>query len=122
MRGYMYAEQYPNSIRAIVLDGLVDHNRSTIDFTNSESNGFSLTQRRMLEWMSANTTSALHGRDVVDLYRELVERADKNAIPAPSCVKSETCRAEVTGDDILGSQFQPCQLSSHIMGGLVTSA
>ena len=99
-RGSQYAQLYPDNIRAMILDGVIDHALSTTAFTASESLGYDLELRRMLEWMGQNSSSSLHGRNAIDLFPELIKRADKTPIEIPSCVESKECFPDVTGDDI----------------------
>lgn len=103
----MYAQLWPQNIRAMVLDGVVDHSIDATQFSAAWSQSYSLTQRRMLKWMETNSSSALYGRDVVTLFHDLVKTADRKPLPAPACVTSETCLPEVTGDDIRYAAFQP---------------
>ena len=100
MRGFDYAALYPDNIGAMVLDGLVDHSLDITALTTSQVASFSLTMRRMLEWMSSNSSSALQGRDVVEIWRELIQRADDTPIPAPECVQSGLCFPKVTSGDL----------------------
>ena len=91
----------------MILDSVSDHSVDAIPYAASESYSYSVVQRRMLEWMAANTTSALHGRDVVTLFHDLIKRADEHPLPAPECVGSGACFPNVTGDDIRHATFNP---------------
>ena len=84
----------------MVLDGVVDHSSSTAAMSASAIHSTSLTMRRMLDWMHQNESSALYGRDTVKIWRELVERANENPLPAPDCVKTGICFPFVSGDDL----------------------
>lgn len=63
--------------------------------------------RRMLDWMHQNESSALYGRNTVKIWRELIERADENPLPAPDCVKSGLCFPHVSGDDLRTAMAGP---------------
>jgi len=66
----------------------------------SQAYSMSATMQRMLDWMRDNSTSVLFERDTAKMWRELIERADQEPIPAPECAKSGLCVSEVSGDDI----------------------
>lgn len=100
LRGSQYAQLYPDNIRAMILDGVVDHSISATQFSASESLGYDVAQRRMLEWMGSNSSSALDGRDAVKIHKDLVKKADETPLLVPGCAESGLCFANVTGDDI----------------------
>lgn len=106
LRGFHYAEQFPNNLRAMILDGLVDHSMSTLAMTASQAQTYSLTLRRMLNWMSTSPDSVLQGEAVVDIWRDLVEQADQEPIPAPDCVGSTSCFPTVNSNDIRYNVFE----------------
>jgi TAP-like protein len=54
---------------------------------------------RFAAWCARDTGCALHGRDVLALYDQLVARANRRAIPAPGCA-NRPCRRTVSGSDI----------------------
>lgn len=100
MRGFDYAALYPENVGSMVLDGAVDHSLSTTAAFASQVHSFSLVMRRMLQWMSDNSTSSLHGRDTIKIWRDLVERADADPLAAPDCVQSQACFPSVNGADL----------------------
>jgi pimeloyl-ACP methyl ester carboxylesterase len=112
LRGQLYAQLYPQNIRSMTLDGIVDHSQDITSFLSTEGQGYNLVQRRLLEWMSTNTSSALHGRDVVTLYHDLLKRASDDPIPAPNppisvCGSANGCWPNVTSEDIRNAIFNP---------------
>jgi pimeloyl-ACP methyl ester carboxylesterase len=103
----MYAHLYPDNIRTMVLDGVVDHSLSEVMFSASEAASYSITQRRMFDWMSKNELSALQGRDVAIEYSDLLQRVEQKPITLPACVESGTCYPNVTGDNLRQATFDP---------------
>ena len=106
LRGSQYAQIYPDHINTMVLDGIVDHSMTVTQFTASEAHSYSATQRRMLEWVASNSTSAMHGRDMVTLFHELIDGVNQNPIHMPECARSEQCFPSINDDDIRNYAFR----------------
>ncbi|KIN02979.1 hypothetical protein OIDMADRAFT_119587 [Oidiodendron maius Zn] len=104
--GAQYAELYPENIRAMVLDGNVDHSAPEIYATTAESETYENELDRFSEWCSRNETCALYGQDVGRIFDELVATADSSPISAPGCLPTAdtkvagTCQPHVTGEDV----------------------
>lgn len=105
--GAQYAELFPENIRAMVLDGNVDHSAPEIYALTAESSTYENELDRFFDWCSKNTMCALHGqKDLPHIFDNLVAEADKNPIPAPGCLATATgslagtCFPNVTGEDI----------------------
>lgn len=98
--GATYAELYPQSIRAMVLDGNMDHSQSETSTLVGESSTYEIVLGRFADWCSRNSTCALYERDVLQLFDHLVATAAKSPIPAPACKVSGACRSNVTGEEI----------------------
>jgi pimeloyl-ACP methyl ester carboxylesterase len=97
--GTLYAERYPKRIRAMALDGILDHSISTEALFADDAAAYEDTFNRFAAWCAQTAECALHGRDVTSLFDGLTQRADQQPIPAPRCTAT-TCRSPVTGDDI----------------------
>jgi pimeloyl-ACP methyl ester carboxylesterase len=97
--GVLYAERYPERIRTMALDGVLDHSISTSSLFADNAASYEDTFNRFAAWCAQTTTCALYGRDVAALFDRLGQQADRQPIPAPQCANGE-CRATVTGDDI----------------------
>ncbi|MDQ3693182.1 MAG: alpha/beta hydrolase [Chloroflexota bacterium] len=98
--GATYASLYPDQIRAMALDGALDHNTAGLQMLNNEAAAHEATLRQFALWCDANPDCALHGEDVLAVYDELVAQGNASPLPAPRCEASGTCRATVTGDQL----------------------
>ena len=96
-----YAQLFPNNIRAMVIDAVLDHSWGLVRSSASEATGEALTLKHFLEWASTNKTSALYKQDAAKILFDLVKQADKHPIPVPGC-PSTVCRP-VRGEDIRGA-------------------
>jgi pimeloyl-ACP methyl ester carboxylesterase len=75
--GEEYVERYPDRVRAIVLESVVDHHpTSTSAFLSSQSWALQDSFDAFVDWCDATTPCALHGRDVRAVYAGLLARAD----------------------------------------------
>jgi pimeloyl-ACP methyl ester carboxylesterase len=97
--GALYAARYPTRIRTMALDGIFDHGLpfTTIFSDNARAYEDSLT--RFAAWCAADTSCALYGRDALAVYDQLVQRANRQPIPAPGCT-DHPCRRTVSGSDL----------------------
>lgn len=93
-----YAELFPENIRAFAMDAIVDHSSDQFDLVIATSTAEQALDR-FLTWSAESEDSALYGLNAVQLFDELVTNASQVPLPAPSC--NGSCRADVTGDEIL---------------------
>ena len=84
--GAAYAELYPQHIRAMTLDGNVDHSQSRTTNLVTESTTYETELGRFAEWCSRVPTCELHGQDVGQLLDDLVKTADAQPIPC-TCMR-----------------------------------
>ena len=82
--GSLYAERYPNEIRAMVLDGAVDRALSEPVMLSEEARAAEDEFVRWAQWCKASAECPLHGRDVLKIWDRLIARADRSPIPAPN--------------------------------------
>jgi pimeloyl-ACP methyl ester carboxylesterase len=81
--GAVYAELYPNRVRAMVLDGAVDHSRSTARAAVDEARAIEAAFHRFAAWCRAAPDCALRGDDIVAGFDALIARADRGEITDP---------------------------------------
>ncbi|MDX6325646.1 MAG: hypothetical protein QOK15_2000 [Nocardioidaceae bacterium] len=97
--GETYADLYPHRIRTMALDAALVHSLPVRTMLADEAGGYERSLDRFFRWCRGSSACALHGRNVRRLYRQLVRRANRSPIPAPSC-HQPGCRPYVTGEDI----------------------
>lgn len=84
LMGQQYAELFPDRVRAMVLDGNMDHSMtSTYDFLATETAAVERNFTRFAHWCDTDERCALHGRDVVGLYGELRDAARAGELTDP---------------------------------------
>ena len=80
--GELYAAKYPDRVRAMVLDGAIDHARPMRQAIVEEAAATEDGLRRFAGWCSAADECALHGQDVLARYDELMAEAVAHGVPS----------------------------------------
>ncbi len=97
--GAQYAQLFPDNIRTMALDGIVQHSQSEASNLIIESSSYELVLNGFFDWASTNKSSALQGKNVEGIWTSLIANASMKAIPAPAC-NGTVCRTSVTAEDI----------------------
>ncbi|MFG2088955.1 MULTISPECIES: alpha/beta hydrolase [unclassified Spirillospora] len=83
--GAQYAETYPNRIRAMVLESVMDHSVAiTRSFLRDQGAAAQDSFDEFVRWCSAGTGCVLHGRDVRTVWKGLLARAERGELENPS--------------------------------------
>jgi pimeloyl-ACP methyl ester carboxylesterase len=81
--GEQYAERYPDRVRALVLDSVVDHSVGTRELFDA---GVAATQdafEEFVAWCDPTNDCALHGQDVRAVWAHLLDRAQRGDLRNP---------------------------------------
>ncbi|RRO16036.1 alpha/beta hydrolase [Saccharopolyspora rhizosphaerae] len=81
--GQMYAEQFPERVRALVLDSVFDHSQDTTGFVVTQAEAAEDSFDEFAAWCDRDAACALHGEDVGAVFDELYERAEAGELPQP---------------------------------------
>ncbi|HEX2133802.1 MAG TPA: alpha/beta hydrolase, partial [Actinophytocola sp.] len=85
LMGQQYAERYPHRIRAMVLDGNMDHSlRSAWEFMRTETEPVERNFLEFADWCDTTPACALHGQDTRAVYADLRERAKAGDLTDPA--------------------------------------
>jgi pimeloyl-ACP methyl ester carboxylesterase len=84
-----YAQQFPDRIRAAVLDGPLDHSMGTERLVTDEAVAAQDVFDRFADWCENEASCALHGRDVKAEYNALIDRAPLPATGDPDGATAE---------------------------------
>ena len=126
--GSEYAERSPDNIRAMALDGIVDHSVSGQDLWGPEANGYEVTMNQFFEWCEKNSTCALHKiKNLQSKFDAFIDHANKHPVSAPSCSNKTSdvypCFQNVTGDKIFRNLQStvcfPSEIGIGSLGGWV---
>ncbi|GLW33259.1 alpha/beta hydrolase [Actinoplanes regularis] len=82
--GEMYAERYPDRVRAIVLESVFDHHLPLTEFVRSEAAGLQDSFDEFVAWCGRVTVDecVLHGTDVRQTWRTVLQDADRGRYPS----------------------------------------
>jgi pimeloyl-ACP methyl ester carboxylesterase len=95
--GAQYAQLFPDSIRTMVLDSMLQHSLSEASNILIETTAYANELETFFEWANTNERSVLKGRDVKQLWQDLVRNATGKPLPVPDCTY---CHKDVTADEI----------------------
>ncbi|GAA4390792.1 alpha/beta hydrolase [Actinomadura verrucosospora] len=83
MLGTQYARLFPDRIRTMALDGVVDHGmpsrRMVVEAASAVEDSFD----RFAAWCARTADCELHGRPVGKVWDGLVQRAERRPLPVP---------------------------------------
>ncbi|KAI2631592.1 TAP-like protein-domain-containing protein [Xylaria nigripes] len=97
-----YAQFYPDSFRAIILDGNLQHSQS--ESTNSlvEGTTYEATLKQLFAWCASSEECALHNDDIEAVFVRVTDKLSAAPIPAPGC-DDKVCRSDLSLEDLLFS-------------------
>jgi pimeloyl-ACP methyl ester carboxylesterase len=100
--GAAYAEQFPEQVGHMVLDGITDHSNSEIATMASATITYEITLNKFFQWCNETSDCALHSKDAAGIFDTIIANATKKPIPAPGCSSPDaSCRSNATAEDIL---------------------
>lgn len=79
--GVAYAQLFPQRVRTMFLDSIVDHTATGAHYDELEGSAREALFGRFVDWCRTTTSCTLYGRDVRAAWRALVERAELSPIP-----------------------------------------
>ncbi|MFG6195302.1 alpha/beta hydrolase [Nonomuraea sp. JJY05] len=92
--GVAYAEYFPSRISRMYLDSVVDHtNRSLAEWLLPKATTKERNLHRFAGWCATDQSCALHGRDALKVWDEVMARAAERPIPAPGAGSGATASA-----------------------------
>lgn len=83
LMGQQYAERYGDKIRTMVLDSNMDHSLGTWDYAGTESAAAETTFTEWVRWCGRTPSCALHGQDVIQLWHDVLAKADRGELTDP---------------------------------------
>ncbi|MFC5286361.1 alpha/beta hydrolase [Actinokineospora guangxiensis] len=83
LTGQMYAERFPHRVRALLLDSVFDHSLPTRRFLATEARAGEDSFAEFVRWCARESSCALHGQDVGEVYTALYQRAVRGELRWP---------------------------------------
>ncbi|KAF2109808.1 TAP-like protein-domain-containing protein [Lophiotrema nucula] len=97
--GSQYAQLFPDNIRVMVLDGMLQHSQTESSNILIESAAYAAELVSFFTWAGTNDSSPLQGQDVEKLWYGILQKATDTPIPAPGC-DDVSCRKDVNEEEI----------------------
>ena len=101
--GEQYAESHPHRLRALALDGVMDHSAGLATFLIQETDAAQDSFREFVAWCGRDTRCVLRGRDIPKLWAGLVARARAGTLEDPY---DRPAKLDLGG--LLGAAFAAC--------------
>ncbi|MFD5090379.1 alpha/beta fold hydrolase [Amycolatopsis thailandensis] len=97
-----YADLFPGGVGRMYLDSVMDHTEPSLrNWLGQRARANERTLHRFAGWCAAEPSCALHGRDVLAVWDELIERAERQPIPGGGTTvsaKQIVARADVRSE------------------------
>jgi pimeloyl-ACP methyl ester carboxylesterase len=97
--GSQYAQLFPDNIRAMVLDGMLQHSQTESSNILIESTAYAAELLSFFAWAGTDDSSPLKGQDVEKLWYNILKNAADTPIPASGC-DDNICRKDVNEEEI----------------------
>ncbi len=81
--GEQYAEAYPERLRALALDGVMDHSAGPATFLIQETDAAQDSFEEFVAWCARDTKCVLRGRDIPRLWAGLIAQARAGSLENP---------------------------------------
>ncbi|WP_245764937.1 alpha/beta hydrolase [Nonomuraea jiangxiensis] len=104
--GQLYAERFPNRVRALALDSNMDHSLGTKAFLDTEAETVQDSFDEFVSWCETTASCVLHGRDVRAFWRDLLARAERGELPLPGYPDYKLTKLDVLGQ-AFGAFYSP---------------
>jgi pimeloyl-ACP methyl ester carboxylesterase len=104
--GSMYADRYPERIRAMVLDGAIDPSLSEIQLRTGQAKAFEAALGRFLARCSRRASCAFHeGGHSAKAFDTLMAKIDKKSLPTPRVADRRRVGPGLAFSAVLGSMY-----------------
>ncbi|KAI4158193.1 MAG: hypothetical protein LQ342_007675 [Letrouitia transgressa] len=100
--GYTYAQLFPNNIRALLFDAMLNHSYPLLQVEVGTIASGALVLQHFLDWAHENSSSPLFGKDTAQIYDQVLEKVKEKPLPAPGCAK-KGCASKVTEWEFRGN-------------------
>jgi len=98
--GSQYAQLFPENIRVMALDGILQHSQAESSNILIETTAYAVGLASFFEWAGTDEASPLKGQDVEKLWYSILKNATDTPIPAPGCDGNEGgCYKDVTEEE-----------------------
>jgi pimeloyl-ACP methyl ester carboxylesterase len=102
LAGQMYAENFPHRVRGIVLDSVFNHGIDQSKFITTQVAAGEDAFTAFANWCADDTSCALHGQDVSQVYRDLWDKSVRGELPVPPMALNQNTLNKFYGPDWAG--------------------
>ncbi|MGW5680526.1 alpha/beta fold hydrolase [Nonomuraea sp. NPDC003754] len=102
--GQMYAELFPHRIRALALDSTMDHSLGVKAFLDTESAAAEDGFDQWAAWCEADSSCALHGRDIRAFWENLLAKVRRGEVYYPGVKDRPMTELQLIYQGVLGNE------------------
>ncbi len=84
LMGQMYAELFPDRVRALALDSNMDHSLGVAGFLTTEAIAVEDAFDQFVGWCEQDPSCVLHGKDIRAIWKDLLAKARRGELVYPS--------------------------------------
>ncbi|GAA1469200.1 alpha/beta hydrolase [Nocardiopsis exhalans] len=101
LMGQQYAATYPERVRAVVLDSVMDHDLDTRQYLSTQAEAAQDAFDAFVAWCEDSTQCELNGQDPRAVWTDLLKRADAGEL----LMEGPEGSGEVTAEGLIGMAF-----------------
>ncbi|SEH00541.1 alpha/beta hydrolase fold [Nonomuraea solani] len=116
--GQMYAELFPDKIRALALDSNMDHSLGIKGFLDTEAVAVQDSFDQFVGWCEQDTTCVLHGKDIRAIWKDLLAKARRGELYYPGVPDRPMTELQVIYNAALGTEGPDWRLLSEVINTL----
>ncbi|GAA3531030.1 alpha/beta hydrolase [Nonomuraea rosea] len=116
--GQMYAELFPNRIRALALDSNMDHSLGVKGFLDTEAIAAEDGFDEFVAWCENDTSCVLHGKDIRAIWKDLLAKARRGELYYPGVTDRPMTELQVIYNGVLGNEGPDWHLLSEVINTL----
>ncbi|GAA3076752.1 alpha/beta fold hydrolase [Streptosporangium carneum] len=118
LMGQMYAELFPQRVRALALDSNMDHSLGVRAFLDTEAAAVEDAFDEFVAWCEQEPGCALHGQDVRAVWERLLAKARDGELYYPGVPDRPMTEVQVLWQGVLGTEGPAWQLLSEMLHAL----
>ncbi|MFI6603497.1 alpha/beta hydrolase [Nonomuraea sp. NPDC050536] len=118
LMGQMYAELFPNNIRALALDSNMDHSLGAAGFLATEAIAVEDAFDQMIGWCEQDESCVLHGKDIRKMWKDLLTKARNGELDYPPGSGKKMTEIQVIYNAALGTEGPDWRTLSEVINWL----
>ncbi|NUR90935.1 MAG: alpha/beta fold hydrolase [Nonomuraea sp.] len=116
--GQMYAELFPDKVRALALDSNMDHSLGVAGFLSTEALAVEDAFDQFVGWCEQDDSCVLHGKDIRKMWKDLLAKARAGKLDYPPGSGKPMTELQVIYNAALGTEGPDWRTLSEVINWL----